>query len=379
MRGDGRIFKQRGQHVWTIAYYAPGPNNKRTEHRESAKTADEKAARDLLKRRIRAIANDRDGIREFNGPQAQRVTVAELLATLLAKLEGKRRPDSFQRVKYQMRIVREQFGHYRAAELGSKTIRAYITDRQKAGYTDKTIKHRVALLLSAYRLGVTDKVLAEYMVPGVELPTGDNVRQGFFERDELEALLPHLPLPLDDAALFSYLTGWRRGTILGLTWSEVDRKNGIIHIPGARTKNRKPVTIPLVEALKPLLAIIERRATARSFTSNLVFHRNGKPISRNTFMKQWHTACVKAGLGRWIPDETKKGKRRYEGKIFHDFRRTAVRNLIRAGVAQSVAMTVTMHKTTSVFTRYDITDTRDVLDALQRVCGDLPGAVENTV
>jgi integrase len=105
---------------------------------------------------------------------------------------------------------------------------------------------------------------------------------------------------------------------------------------------------------------------ARSFTSDLVFHRNGKPISRNTFMKQWHAACVKAGLGRYVEDITLKGGRRYQGRIFHDFRRTCARDLIRAGVPQAVAMSITGHLSTSMFTRYNITDERDKLEALRR-------------
>jgi hypothetical protein len=53
----------------------------------------------------------------------------------------------------------------------------------------------------------------------------------------------------------------------------------------------------------------------------------------------------------------------YDGKIFHDLRRTGVRNLIRAGVPQSVAQAISGHRTASVFARYNLTDTRDVIAA----------------
>lgn len=56
----------------------------------------------------------------------------------------------------------------------------------------------------------------------------------------------------------------------------------------------------------------------------------------------WRTACTKAG---------------YPGMLLHDFRRTAVRNLERAGVPRSAAMQMTGHKTASVYERYAIVDT----------------------
>jgi integrase len=363
-RGDGRHFKQKGQHVWTIAYYAPGKDGRRVEHRESARTRDEKEAIALLKRRVRESANHEDGKEEFNGPRARRVTVAELLDAKEAAVNASgRKPGSIEREKYRMGIVRERFGHFRAAAVRAQDLRDYIVERRAAGRADKSIKHDLALLLSAFRLGVNDKILAAFMVPEIEMPSGDNVRQGFFERRELEALLPHLSPPLDDVARFGYDTGWRRGMILELKWAEVDRINGVISLPGVRTKNGKPISVPMDEVLA---AIIARRLSARSLASDFVFHRGGKELGRNTFMKAWHTACVKAGLGKYVTDETKKGKRRYVGKIFHDFRRTAARDMIRSGVPQAVAMEITGHRTASMFQRYNIVSEEQKLEALRR-------------
>jgi len=114
-----------------------------------------------------------------------------------------------------------------------------------------------------------------------------------------------------------------------------------------RRKNDEDRTLPLNEELyQMMLAQHMQRGNGRPF----VFHRYGERIQ--SFGKAWHTACKNSGL---------------EGKLVHDLRRTGVRNLIRAGVPQSVAMKISGYRDARIFARYNIVDTRDVADAMRKV------------
>jgi integrase len=83
--------------------------------------------------------------------------------------------------------------------------------------------------------------------------------------------------------------------------------------------------------------------------------------------KAWHRACVAAGLGTLT--EVKDKDPVYSGLIVHDLRRSAIRNLIRAGVRETVAMAISGHRTRSVFDRYNIVSTEDIAAAMKQVQG----------
>ena len=106
-----------------------------------------------------------------------------------------------------------------------------------------------------------------------------------------------------------------------------------------------------------------------------MFHDKGEPVG--DFRKAWASACVSAGLGKMICPkcgdegaervcEPCKTETRYSGRIFHDFRRTASRNMIAAGVPQAVAMKITGHRTDSMFRRYAIVNEEQKREALAK-------------
>jgi hypothetical protein len=82
--------------------------------------------------------------------------------------------------------------------------------------------------------------------------------------------------------------------------------------------------------------------------------------------KEWAKACVAAGLGVQEPVD-KAGNRRYHGLLLHDLRRSAIKNMMKLGIQQKVARTISGHKADAVFERYNIIDETDVLAAMKHV------------
>jgi hypothetical protein len=125
-----------------------------------------------------------------------------------------------------------------------------------------------------------------------------------------------------------------------------------IELPAEIIKNREPLTLPLVG---PLAEIAK--------TLKTMFRDSSKPVFDVTDLRySWYRACAAAGFGTYDAK-----KRVYRGLLFHDMRRSGVRNLIRAGVSETVAMQISGHKTAAIFRRYNITTTDDRKDALIRV------------
>jgi integrase len=380
MRGDGRIFRRSGSAFYWCAYYLRGK-----QYRQSTEETDEKKAKKFLNRKVKEVHADEIGARPFVGPQQQRITVSELLDALEAdyKLRGK---DSRQ-VKTHLKSIREHFGDWRAVAVTAEAVDAFITGLLESGKAPATVNRSTQLLSQAFNLAIERRRLS--MAPHIRhLSERGNARQGFFADWEFRAVVGNLPGYLKDFAWFGYLTGWRRGEIASLRWEDVD--GDVIRLRGENSKNGEARSITLDGELAELM---ERRKTARQVKTDsavilcdLVFHHDGQPIV--DFRKAWATACVANGLGAFycrdcrdadgkyisVLDAMKKcsycgrkcEKPKYIGKLFHDFRRTAVRNMVRAGVPERVAMSISGHKTRSIFDRYNIVSERDLRDAMQR-------------
>ena len=270
-------------------------------------------------------------------------------------------------------------------------IEKYKEHRLKAGAAPATVNRELEALRRAFTLAVQHGLLPSR--PHVERLREDNVRKGFFEPEQFEALLKHLnevesgkARPVAAVVTFAYVTGWRLGEILGLRWRNVDFKAGTVRLEPGTTKNKEGRTFPMNAELRRLLD--ERREAQKLQTRRTkvvalkdagegrVFTRkNGRPIG--TFGKRWHSAVRAIGVpDRVVKKRLPSGKvveRRLPGLLVHDFRRTAVRRLERAGVARSVAMKLVGHKTESIYRRYAIVSESDLREAVEKL-GAVTGA-----
>ena len=106
--------------------------------------------------------------------------------------------------------------------------------------------------------------------------------------------------------------------------------------------------------------------------------RSGTVLDGTNLRNTWHKACVAAGLGTLTEVEGKPDPR-YTGLIIHELRRSAIRNLMKAGTGEKVAMTISGHKTRDVFDRYHVVDNDDVVETMRRVQNGRMSNSENTV
>jgi integrase len=188
--------------------------------------------------------------------------------------------------------------------------------------------------------------------PKIHLLKAGNPRKGFLPRAEFDNLLSHTPTNLKPLITFLYYCGVRLGEAKQIEWSQVNLGEALIRLEGEQTKNSEPRTVPLPDVLVTMLKRLPKK--------------EGTVFDATNLRKAWHKACVAAELGTFTEVEGKSDPR-YNGLIIHDLRRSAIKNLMKAGVNEKVAMSISGHKTRDVFDRYHIVDTDDVVEAMRRV------------
>jgi integrase len=257
--------------------------------------------------------------------------------------------------------LRPYFGNLKIDRLTSAALAEYVLRCKAEGVAPASINNRLAGLRHAFNLGYHATPPKVARVPHFPMLRLNNARQGFFDLAEYEALLLELPADLRPVLCFGFFTGCRRAEVLGLRWSQVDLDRGLIRLERGTTKNDEPRTIPLAPQLWEVLRM--QRDMREKYWPRcpwvFFWHASGQPIK--SFGGSWSAACKRAGL--WEGDE-KTGK---PTKLFHDLRRSAVRNMERAGVPRKIAMEISGHKTESIYARYNIVAEADLRVAAERL------------
>ncbi len=361
VRGLGTLAR-RGN-LWHIQFSVDG-----RQYRESAHTENYNEAVRKLKQRIAEV---RAG--KFVGLHADRILMSELLADVIADYELKERRsiDKMARPLINNRLI-PYFGEMRAVNVRVSNITAYMKLRQKEGAAVASLNVELSLLRRSFKLGRENGKVNVAYVPDFKGLVRDpkNARRGFWEHHEYQAFRDALPLDERPVFIFGYWTGCRFGEIIQLQWDQVDLPGKVVRLAADQTKSGAARMVPLggpgAELYETLLAQKERRA-ALCPESPWVFFRQGSSDPKRKSMRR----------GRPVEDLRKAWASAQEGTgitlLFHDLRRTGVRNLVRSGVPEKVAMLISGHKTRNVFERYNVADERDLHDAADRLGRYLAG------
>jgi integrase len=213
----------------------------------------------------------------------------------------------------------------------------------------------LAALKRMFRLAKRARKVAHR--PYIEMLHEANVRKGFLEWTGSRSIVDRLPEALKPAFETAYITGWRiKSELLTRQKAHADLVNGWLRLEPGESKNDEGRQFPLTPERRGVLEQQLSRTREMEKASGQVipwlFHRDGKPIK--SLRRAWRTACKRAGLTDRIP---------------HDFRRTAGRNLERAGVSRSAAMKMVGHKTQSIYARYAIADESMLQDGGAKTLG----------
>ncbi|MCD4709204.1 MAG: site-specific integrase [Bacteroidales bacterium] len=334
----GLIYK-RGN-VWWIKYYRNGKS-----FRESSKSTKKMVAKKFLDRREGDIAQGK-----VPGVQFEKISFDQLAEDFLRDYRINQKK-SLARAERSVNLLKKSFEGIKVPEITTPRINEYIEDRLDEEAANATINRELSALKRMLNLGAKQTPPIVDRVPHIPMLKENNARKGFFEHAEFLAVRDAIPQYLKGFFTFAYKSGWRLSEIEGLTWAQVDRQQGIVRLEVGETKNDEGRTVYLDDELKDVFnRQWEDRKNGRMMLSFVFPNRIGDDQIKR-FDKAWKNACKDAKIGN---------------RLFHDLRRTAVRNMVRSGIPERVAMMISGHKTRSVFERYNITNDADLIDAAQK-------------
>jgi integrase len=219
-----------------------------------------------------------------------------------------------------------------------------------------SINRELELLRRAYKLGFARRPQLVDRIPPIKKFSENNTRKGFVEPEQYKALIRELPEHLRPITCIAFHVANRRGELLNLEWADVDLNGDppVLTLWPGETKNNDGRTLPILsgQMMDTFRALRTQRDTKWPKQKYVFVNEDGGQLLPSSIRKAWTSACTRAGL---------------PGLLFHDLRRSAVRNLRRAGVTETVARAFSGHKTAAVFSRYNITDFNDLREAATKL------------
>lgn len=347
--GSGSLYQQRRRDGtlaptwWTKLYVHGRPV------RESTGTDDRDAAERILRERLDRADKGLPVVRLHT------VLFTELLDDLQAHYDSTRRRNPIE-AKRRLAPLRAYFKGWRAAEIDAAAWDRYIADRRRRGaVSNATLNRALCFVVRALRLGLERGRVAR--VPIIHSLKESAPRQGFVEHDDFEAILKHLDPVVALGCRVAYVLAWRRSEVFRLERRHVNLDTGALTLDTSKNGDPRRAYVPaeLVATLRAHLTQVDALQVrlGRVFRRVFVYvdgPQTGRPVG--LFRKPWARACRAAGR---------------PGVILHDLRRSGIRNMVRAGVSETVAMKVSGHRTASTFRRYNITSDEDLRAVAERM------------
>ncbi len=367
--GTGSVFRQKkrlasGKTVelgrYWIAYYIKGKLV-----REPANTTSKTEAERILRDRLHDVDTGR-----LQDPAAQRTTLSDLCELVEQDLLANQRA-SAGTLGYVFKHLKDFFGEDALARnITADQVERYKAARLARKAKPATVNRELAFLRRGFRLAVRRGRLA--VRPDFSLLRENNARRGFINAKQMAAIREHMPEDFQGLVTFLFYSGWRVGEALSLEWSRVDRDIGVIRLETGETKSGEARTLPY-GALPELAEVIDTQDARRDALQKkhgaitpFVFFRERERVIKHRakkarairqvlhvdFLEAWQEAVRAAGV---------------PGRIPHDLRRSAARNMLQAGIPQRLAMALGGWKTPSVFHRYGIVDESMLREALAKL------------
>ncbi len=376
-RGTGSIYLRKDSNIWWYQIYVNGKRE-----RGSTDCRNKREAEAFVRRKLAEYSAG------LSSPSSNKVTVKELMGDLLLRHRNDRNKSVGDDESRWSIHIQPFFGHLLATQVSSDLIERYINHRKGQSTRSKrppenaTLNRELALLKAAFNYGAEKTPPKVVRTPYFRMLEERNVRKGFV-KDAEYIRLADTTAKAETAKLRPWLRGmfesgwcygWREDEIQSLQVHQFDPMARIILLEPGETKNDVPrQTPPMDETIYQLIIT----CTEGKSPDDFIFTRdNGKPVK--DFRVAWWKACVAAEVGKFVCRKCDEivtgtncqscgGEKEYKGLLFHDLRRTGVRNMIRNGISEKVAMVISGHKTRSVFDRYNITSYDDLVNAGQKI------------
>jgi integrase len=329
-------FGMKDSSVLWIKYHRNGKPIRTTKIKEAEK---------LLRQRLGAIP-----IGTYLGPKLEKIAISELADDLIReyRINGRKSIDDLT-TRWTLHLE-PFFCALRAIDVTSQLVARYIDSRQQERAENATINRGLAALKRMFNLARQSTPPKVQSVPYIAMLKEDNIRTGFLEskqHDSLAAETGKIGLWLRAMFETAYTYGWRHEELLALQVRQVNLLAGTVRLEPGTTKNDQGREVSMT---LPVRTLLTQCVHAKDQDDYVFAREGGKPV--RDFRGAWEVACEQAKV---------------PGLLFHDLRRTAARNLRRAGVAEGVIMKIGGWKTRSVFERYAIVSQSDIRDAMAKL------------